>query len=709
MKDELLHYFRLEADDLIAGLGKGILELETGKDSAGVVNRLLRLAHTLKGAARVVDRMEIAKKAHDIEEIIAPHRDTTHTIPRQEIDLLLLHLDGITQSFRLLDQSTTADSTVKEKNTAPSTSPTFAKEGNPVTVSVLPTDESFQSVRVSLHDTDDLLTRLDEAHTYLLVAQQQAEQLKRMGAYLTTFSQSPSSFHASSLHVSHPVLNDDHSTKDPLGTFTSTCRNLLTELERVERELRATFEQAQSFRLVPISSLFAPMERVIRDAAQSLGKTVSLVCQGGEIRIDAHVLSVVRKALQHVVRNAVTHGIELPTQRESLGKPRQGSLSLLVTRTGEKVSILCRDDGQGLDKGALQQALIRSGRLPPTQASLSTQELLPFLLEGGISTTRTAHELSGRGVGMNVVRETLYALKGDIHVTSEPGQGTSVTLTIPISLASVHALVVGVGSHCFALPIDAIHRVYRIPGNDTVNHAKRTFVEEDGQTWPLHSLRSILTLPPASSSRSAFLLVVVVQVRTTRIALEVDHLYHVRELIMRPLPPLTPTNPFIAGVSTHIDGQPLLVIDAHSLYAPSAPAASYSPPAPSTQQTPLEPILVIDDSLTSRVLEQSILESAGFRVETANSAEDALIRANHQKFSLFVVDVEMPGMNGFEFIEHIKKIPALRDIPSILVTSLNSPEHRQRGKNVGAQAYIVKSEFDQEYFLNRVRSLVGWG
>jgi two-component system chemotaxis sensor kinase CheA len=335
-------------------------------------------------------------------------------------------------------------------------------------------------------------------------------------------------------------------------------------------------------------------------------------------------------------------------------------------------------------------------------AALSSDALLRILLKGGLSTSRTVTDTSGRGVGMDVVREAAERLGGEVDIRTEVGLGTTIELRVPLSLASFEALAVEVSGTTALIPFDAVRGSLRISPDAITRTAHQRSIQHDGATIPLGSLaRAIAPQNPASAATGPAT-AVVVQGPTSRAAFGVDRILGTATIVLRPLPPMAPAADFIAGASLDVEGVPRLVLEPDGLVAAVERELGLEREAHHVRRS----ILVVDDSLTTRMLEQSILESAGYEVGIAASGEEALEKARGGQYALFLVDIEMPGMDGFAFIERARADPNLRDVPSILVSSRSSSDDRRRGQEVGAQAYIVKSEFDQGVLLDRIKRLV---
>jgi len=329
---------------------------------------------------------------------------------------------------------------------------------------------------------------------------------------------------------------------------------------------------------------------------------------------------------------------------------------------------------------------------------LNATQLLALLVQGGITTASTVSELAGRGVGLDVVRDTAQRLNGDIFTQTHAGRGTMIELRVPLSLASLDVLTVEADGQLAAIPLGAVRRTLRVTADDIIHSPQGTCIAIDGELVPLLALTlGNRDRGPQTSVRTA----VIVSCAGEMLAVAVTRLCGIDTVVLRPLPALAPVDPIVLGMHLDTEGAPRIVLDPEQLASLQRQVIG----TPTAMSRTL-PILIIDDSLTTRMLESSILESAGFTVEMATSAEEGLAMARERNYALFLVDVEMPGMDGFGFVEQTRADPELRQVPSVLVTSRDAPEDRRRGVAVGASAYIVKGDFDQVEFLQRVAELV---
>lgn len=468
-------------------------------------------------------------------------------------------------------------------------------------------------------------------------------------------------------------------------------------------------------RLVPVATVFATLPRAIRELARSLDKQVELELRGEETEADRKVLDALSEPLLHMVRNAVDHGLEGADERVSAGKSATGHITIAATAEHGQLRLAVSDDGRGMDAARLRSTAVRKGLLDEQAAKrLTDNEALDLIFMPGFSMSPIITDVSGRGVGMDVVRSRMVELGGQVLVDSTLGQGSTITLVLPVSLMTSQVLLVESGKQVWAIPSRSCAGLLRLDRERIHRLEGQPLLQIEGKTVPVVALADLLNLPaestPLSTRNHALLL------GTNRpVAVLVDRLVDEREVVVKPLGPLFPAHPLASGVAPLPNGSLAVVLSVQGLInqtrvlsgsAGRAKARAATPSAKRTAQT--HRLLITDDSFTTRELLRSILQSAGYEVVTAVDGQDALdkLRAD-SRFDLVVSDVEMPRLDGFGLTTSIRADQALTHLPVIIVTSLHSDAHKRQGILAGAQAYIVKSQFDQSNLLAAVRDLLG--
>ncbi|WP_433203977.1 hybrid sensor histidine kinase/response regulator [Dactylosporangium sp. CS-047395] len=663
-----LRYFRIEARELVDHLGQGVLDLQGGAGTEPVA-RLLRHAHTLKGAARVVRQSGLADLAHALEELLMPYREAEP--PAAITGDLLRITDAMDAQVVALDKPAISEKTdISEK--------------------------SEVVEREATADVDDLLEAVDEAHARFAPLRTHTESLDKARRAAETLAEQLRGERAA------PAASALSAELTTLG------RRLTETVEQVARELDDIRGRAERLRLVPAATVLSTLHRAVYDVASTEGKQVQFDSQGGDLRLDPHVLAQAGNALLHVVRNAVSHGVEPEAERVAAGKAAQGRVSVDVRRRGRFAAFRCRDDGRGFDLDAVRRQAERRG-LVPAGAEADVRELMRLLMQGGISTSERVTGVSGRGIGLDAVRDVAERLGGDVSVSTEPGRGTTVELVVPLALVSLSGLVVQAGGVLAALPLDAVRTCVLLPAVENAAAAMAGALAHDGKVLTFLPLSRVLPADAPNGNPNGGAVAVVLAAGDEVFAVGADRLLGTSTLVVRPLPELAPAAPVVGGVSIDAEGNPRIVLDPAGLAAAAATAGGAHVPVEPEEaaKSELPPILVVDDSLTTRMLERSILESAGYRVELAASAEEGLERARQRPYALFLVDIDMPGLDGFAFVELTRADPQTAATPAILVSSRASAEDRRRGADAGAAAYMVKSAFDQEELLARIRELAG--
>jgi two-component system chemotaxis sensor kinase CheA len=690
MAKDPYEYFRIEAREIVEGLGRGILQLE--KQAAPEVTAgLLRLAHTLKGAARVVKRPGIAENAHAIEEVLGPLREPGARADRARIDHVLGLVDAISSELAALDE--------------PRDNP---NAGAPTAAAA---EEPLRTVRADVAEVEVLIDGISEVGVQLRAMRRAAGSLERARHLADLVAEQAAPARAGDILRGAGGL-----AAVKLRAFTADLRSLVASLERditgaveqAERETQQVRDAAERLRLVPAAALFAPLERAMRDAAHALGKQASFTGRDGGVRLDAHVLNVAQAALMQMVRNAVAHGIEPPAERERAGKRPVGQVQLEITRRGARVAFVCRDDGRGIDLEAVRRVARGRGLLAGDTPALDAAAVLRLLLRGGLTTSDAVTQVSGRGIGLDIVRDAAARLGGDVTVETTAGHGTTLELLVPPSLSSLEVLLVEAAGVAAAIPLAAIQQTVRLGPDQIVRTPAGESIVHAGKVIPYLPLRRALgARAPADRAlpggRPTAVCAAIVDGGGALAAVGVDRLRGTANVVVRPLPPLAPADPVVAGAALDGDGTPQLVLDPAALVGAAVGGGKIDE---ERVAAPAPPVLVIDDSLTTRMLEQSILESAGYQVDLATSAEEGLEKARLGSYRLFLVDVEMPGMDGFSFVEKTRADPVLRRVPAIMVTSRDAPADRRRADEAGASGYIVKGDFDQGELLATIDRLV---
>ena len=673
MADENLYqYFKIEAREIASDLSRDLLALEKGSEGVAPLARLLRKVHTLKGAARVARLPRIAAIAHAMEGELTSHRDAPEAITKQKVGHLLQQVDLISSEVRALDPPPLAAGRARASGF-----------------------ESFEQIRVDLAEMDALLSGVSETAVQLDGMRREIEGVKRVEEGLADLAEQ-----MNAAGGTPPRLRD--AVEEMRTALQHSRQSLATRVDNTDREITEVRGDIDRLRLLSASLLFPVLERAVRAAAEALGKKVGFETSGREQRLESHVLAALGEALSHLVRNAVAHGIESPQERLAQGKPERGEVRLKIERRADRIVFTCSDDGRGIDVEAVRGAAVSCGVLSAASAAeLPAASALDLIFSPGVTTSAMVNEVAGRGIGLDVVREVANRIKGRVAVTTELGQGTSVAIEVPLSLSSVRAVLLGGRDLLMWVPLEAVNCALRLERDAIVSLAGRESLIFDGRAIPFIRLAEAMRRPLHPGGESVPRLAAVVRAGTELLAVGVDRAIRTNEVIVHPLPAAAGDVAILAGAVFDAQGNPQLVLNPKALLKTIHTGVG----GRGLQARPVPRILVIDDSLTSRMQVQGVLEAEGYDIDLAVSGEDAMGKARSHRYNLLVCDVEMPGVSGFELVARTRENHYLLGIPSILIIAREGPD--ERGAAAGARAYIVKGQFSQDALIETVRTLVG--
>lgn len=742
----LLAIFRIEADEHLAAISSGLIVLEktpAGELWAETVESIYREAHSLKGAARAVNLVEIESLCHSLEGVFAalkgrrvPASPPLFDLLQQALDALgaLLaagaktgpHKPQLAALLRRLDALANGEQTETQAREIPDSTAASAPEAPPTAA------PASATIRVDTAKLDAVLRQAEELFAPRLAAGQRAIELRETAAALAVWKKERAKVQPAlrSLDRSLPqqgkkgqreltkLLEYLEAENLTLKTVEDRLARLQRSAEQDHRGLSGMVENllhdVKQLHLLPFSSLLDGFPRLARELARDHGKEVDLVISGGEIEIDRRILEEMKDPLNHLLRNSIDHGIEKPAERGQLAKPAHGTLTIAVSqKDSSKVEILIADDGRGIDVAKLRGAATRLGLIASEELEkLGERELLPLIFRSGVSTSPIVTDLSGRGLGLAIVQEKVERLSGTIAIETHANAGTIFRIVLPLTLATFRGILVHVGDQMFIIPAVSVERVARVADLDIQTLENRETIPLDGQTVALVWLSDMLEMPrKASAAAAEKVQVVVLGLGLARIAFRVGAILGEQEVLVKGLGRQLARVRNLAGASVLGTGQVVPVLNVFDLTKSAVKSASSPPARPAEKPSESankakQSILVVEDSITSRALLKNILESAGYRVSTAVDGVDAYTALKTGAFDLIVSDVEMPRMDGLDLTAKVRADKQLADLPIVLVTALASREHRERGIDVGANAYIVKSSFDQSNLLEVIERLI---
>ena len=767
----LMDLFRSEAEGQVATLSEGLIALESSTSTSEAIEPLMRAAHSLKGAARIVGLEPAVRIAHSLEDAFVNAQRGGFIIQAPHVDVMLRAVDLLGQIAQLeeggsadwqaqneailssvvaaLDSIQTlavapsapdriepADQAVApvapEANIAPpvaedpgqalSSVVSVASKSeivapSPSQAPALPTsDATGRVVRVSAESLSRMMALAGES----LV---QARQLRPFVDALTALKRQHSAMSESlrsmqdrrELEIGPDLLHHVRAEADRCGEALTRNIEAFDDFTRRSEDLAGRLHhEVISSRMRPISEGVRGFPRLIREVARDLGKQVRFEVRGESTGVDRDILDKLDAPLNHLIRNALDHAIELPDDRRKVGKDTVGTIRLEARHSAGMLQIAVVDDGRGIEISGLRAKVIERGLATEIMAArLTDAELLEFLFLPGFSTKESVTEISGRGVGLDVVQDMVRTVGGLVRVSSKFGRGTRFTLQLPITMSVVRALLVRIAGEPYAFPLNRIDRIVRVARTDLRQLEGRShfLIGEDlVGVVDAAEVFGFSTLGPSEDS----LPVVVVSDRSLRFALIVEEFLGERDLEVRPLDPRLGKPPDINSASVLDDGWPVLIVDVEDLVRSidnMLGGRRFKSLATSGQSAVVhrkaKRILVVDDSITVRELERQLLESRGYAVDVAVDGVDGWNAVRVGDYHLVISDVDMPRMDGITLVRSIKQDARLRSIPVVIVSYKDREEDRMRGLDAGADGYLTKSSFHDRTFLDAVADLIG--
>lgn len=752
----LLATFKVEAEEHLKAMSSLLLQLESGtsgKQYPILLETLFREAHSLKGAARAVNLNDIEAVCQALESVLAALKRNDVVLSVEFFDVLSRVVDalegllaacgeglpGKIQTAPLIQalsyfQKRMPDAVVPAADEA-GVEPVPRQKRSEYPASAVTDMDGGQTVRISIAKLGALMIQAEELLVYKFSAAHLAGDLRALRVELAAWKKTwdktvrdvrtmrrAAGRHGDGIHHGTKAQTRERLLEviEKEEFFAKTLEDRFARLERsAEQDRRALagmvdnlLEDMKQALMLPFSSLLEIFPRMVRDLARDHNKMADLVIDGETLEIDRRILEQMKDPLVHLLRNALDHGIEKPAERARKGKPQRGRIAIGITpKDGNKVELTIADDGAGIDVDKVKGMALELGLISPEAAAgLSRNDALALIFESGLSTSAILTDISGRGLGLAIVREKVEKLSGSIAVESSAAGEACFRIVLPTTLATFRGLVVKVGESQFVLPSNNVERVARVAADGVKTVENRETIALDDEVLALVRLDAVLGVRQADASvKARHLAVAVLASGGKRMAFAVDEVLGEQEVLVKGLGPQLVRVPNIAGATVLGPGRVVPILSVPDLLK-SALKASATQAAASRQQTERQAarrsVLVAEDSITSRSLLKNILESAGYDVTAVVDGVDALAALWERKFDLLVSDVEMPRMDGFGLTARIRADRRLADLPVVLVTALESREHKERGADVGADAYIVKSSFDQSNLLDVIERLI---
>jgi two-component system chemotaxis sensor kinase CheA len=755
---ELIEIFRGEFGEQTQAMTDCLLELEKspqGPKSKEHIDTIFRAAHNIKGSAKSLEFDDMGDIAHRLEDIFMALRENGMVIDTmicglcfEAIDamshILQAHVDKTTPNdftdllARLLQASKdeeaipTSDAANNVEKTTPApkeevksvgdnvekTTSVSKKEPVPVTESVTDNVEQVSSIRVSVDKLIEVGAISDELVGVKIKNGDISYQLKQLEPRINeinlTWEAIVDGIKKEKLglpDVDLQLLYTSLADKDAI--LKSDISEILYNMRSVNAEFGLTLdslnENARILRLMPVSTLLRPLLRTVRDISHAMNKSVEMEITGEEVELDRAILEQIKSPVIHLLRNAIDHGLESREERVRSNKPETGKILINVTEEGSEIHIVIKDDGCGIDLNKTKDIAIGKNLITPDEAEkLSPDAILDLLFLPGFSTKDIITDISGRGVGLDVVRTNIQSVKGRINIETKEGVGTTITMCFPLTIATDRGILVRVSNQLFIIPTQAVTRILNLESAGTKAIEGSMTIMLEGQPIPLFYMGTVIGVSNREGSQeTAAKLALVISKGRSMLGFIIDEIIGEREIALKALmKPLNKTK-YITGATLGGRGEVVLVLNPSDLIEAALKSSTSQLQAGSKKASSITPnILLAEDSITTRTLEESILKNKGYTVTSVVNGAEAWEALQKESFDLIVTDVEMPVMGGFELTEKVKKDKTLKEIPVVIVTSCASDEDKKKGVKAGANAYITKGKFEASALLKVVEQLL---
>lgn len=755
----MLDLFRLEVEMQAEILNNGLLKLEKNPSSTEDIESLMRSAHSIKGAARIVQLDPIVKLSHAMEDCFVAVQESKLKLEEFQIDLLLKGADIYSQIAKLseteiadwlknnisiINETTKIISGIltgtskPEKNITDNDISSIDEkiktkvENNIIEISSsdkkeeknLPSPkeddtEKERILRISTHNLNRLIGLTGEQ---VVQSQRLFEFIDSLNLYKLKQNEL--------IKYSDKIkdLIDNSVSLDLLKDYVENFQKLLlqekqnyiqliTELEIFANQgtnlSNRMYRESLAARMRPFSEITGDFPRMVRDIAKTLNKKVNLVIDGQNTKVDRDILEKLKAPLTHIIRNSVDHGIETIEERLALNKNPEGTINIEAFHRSGMLIIIIKDDGKGIDYEKLKEKIIDKKLTSEQMVSeMSKTELLEFLFLPGFSTAKQVTEISGRGVGLDIVQSMVQEVGGLVRVESETGQGITFQLQLPLTLSVIRTLIVEIANETYAFPLTRITRVLTLSVNEIKTLENRQYIVVDSENIGIISANQIFDLPHNTNSNE-LINIILISDRLNKYGIIVDNFIEERNLVVYPVDARLGKLPNISAFSMIENSAPTLIIDVDDLVRSidiilnGGKLAKIGIYKKENEKIKKKKILVVDDSLTVREIERKLLENNGYDVDVAVNGMDGWNAVRTGNFDLVISDIDMPRMNGIELVSNIKHDPVLKNIPVVIVSYKDREEDRLKGMEAGADYYLTKSSFHDETLINVVFDLIG--
>ncbi|WP_041610376.1 hybrid sensor histidine kinase/response regulator [Treponema brennaborense] len=685
--ENFIQDYLVEAREYLDSLDDFCIRVGKNDRDEELLKELLRILHTFKGTSRIMGFSKVEQIIHGMETVFKNIQSNHVEIKKSEISLLLSVVSVVRKAVDSIEVSGVEnipcfDSAVENIRRA-SCGDDFSADFAPGKKTADGGDEDAtvfhdsQTIKINVAQINDILQLFDK----LIMRQIR-------------------------------LKNEISDVKSKCSAGDNLFREVDENMEVLEKQSFNIQERIIALRMLPFDMMLQPLKHSVAQEAAKLGKDVDFDIPCSEITIDKTILERLPKILVHLVRNAIDHGIEDAEDRESLGKPSKGYVRITVHQKSSRVVVTVSDDGRGIDFEKIRStAKVRYPEREKEIEKMEKNDLIQFLFESGFSTRDTVSELSGRGVGMDVVRSEMDRLKGKISITSDRHKGTAIELVLPFSLATQDGLFIRQGKNTYLVLSHYVKEILTVPRSSFLMMQKGPVVNLHNELVPLYDFDAIIgNLSGTYALSDAEVPVIVIEYLNRKIAVMLDEVLYYKTVVIKPVPPLLKNVEGLQGVVFDENYRIIPVLNIPNCMERFRSLSIYSEKELEVKKTAkVRSVLIVDDSHTTRNIEKIILESEHYAVDTACDGIEALEKLKGRRFDLVVTDIKMPRMDGFVLLHNMRHTAEFSDIPVIVVSSVFESDTAAKVSKMGAQGYIVKSDFERENLIEKAKELLSHG
>ncbi|AKA68363.1 hybrid sensor histidine kinase/response regulator [Clostridium scatologenes] len=729
---KLISTFKIEAHDHLKNISLSLIELEKyqGDGKKSIVETIHREFHSLKGAARAVNIEEIETICHKIESIFSDIKKEKLFLNEEMFDVFNESVDimeeiisfpndnrDISKIIRKIDNVVVVKNSKKkliEVNNVVAKKTLEIKKLQPLAKSKIDVnlreeyDKKQESVKVSTDKLPDVIRVSKDKLDSLLIQGEEMLYIKLSSN--ETVKEAKAIKELLDLWKKEKDYNYIKMIENSINSLIKSSEN---DESTIETMMNKFMEDIKDIMLLPFSYILEMFPKMVRDLSKKMDKKIKFISEGTKVEIDRRILEEIKDPFMHIIRNCVDHGIEKPEERKKLGKNPEGTIKLIITQiSGDKVKIQISDDGSGINIDKVKEKAAKNHILAQSEIkNIDDESAKTLIFKSGISTSDIITDISGRGLGLAIVHEKIQNLDGTISIETEADKGTAFNIILPITISTNRGIIVKVSNQEFVVPTDKVEKVIRIKSDEIELIENRAVVVWQEYIIPIFDLKDILQISDSNIEKSSsdIVSILIINFMEQRMALKVDEIVVEQEVLVKRFNKPLKRVKNISGATILGSGRVVPILNVQDLIKSSFKHEdNYFKVNSVSEEKVVEKksIIVVDDSITSRTLLKNILENYGYQVKTAVDGLQGWRLMKNEKFDLVVTDIEMPVMNGFELTKKIRDDSKISDIPVVLVTSLESKEDKERGIDVGASAYIVKSDFRQSSLLDTIKRLI---